>query len=146
MVDKININPAGPDIEVARLIDRMTRRIHAALNARATEFDRHRVGPAGGILLLTLGDHEPARLQDLVRLMARDKGQMTRGVQALERKGLIARRDCADDARVSLLELTEEGRATVAELQQAVAEALDGILAPLSAPDRAQLKSILAKL
>ncbi|MCR9088946.1 MAG: MarR family transcriptional regulator [Rhodobacteraceae bacterium] len=146
MVDKVNINPAGPDIEVARLIDRMTRRIHAALNARAAEFDRHRVGPAGGILLLTLADHEPARVQDLVRLMARDKGQMTRGVQALERKGLIARRDCADDARVSLLVLTEEGHRAVGELQHAVAEALDGILAPLPAADRRQLKAILAKL
>ncbi|MEM8957988.1 MAG: MarR family transcriptional regulator [Pseudomonadota bacterium] len=146
MVDKVNNIPAGPDIEIARLIDRMTRRIHAALNARAAEFDRHRVGPAGGILLLTLADHEPARLQDLVRLMSRDKGQITRGVQALERKGLIARRDHAEDARVSLLELTDEGRTTVGELQRAVADALDGILAPLSAPDRAQLKAILAKL
>ena len=146
MVDKVNNNPAGPDIETARLIDRMTRRIHAALNARSAEFDRHRIGPAGGILLLTLADHEPARLQDLVRLMSRDKGQMTRGVQALERKGLIARQVDAEDARVSLLELTEEGRTTVGELQRAVADALDGILAPLSAPDRAQLKAILAKL
>ena len=146
MVDKVNNIPASPDIETARLIDRMTRRIHAALNARAAEFDRHRVGPAGGILLLTLADHEPARLQDLVRLMSRDKGQMTRGVQALERKGLIARRAHAEDARVSLLELTEEGRTTVGELQRALADALDGILAPLSAPDRAQLKAILAKL
>ena len=146
MVDKVNNIPASPDIETARLIDRMTRRIHAALNARAAEFDRHRVGPAGGILLLTLADHEPARLQDLVRLMSRDKGQMTRGVQALERKGLIARRVHAEAARVSLLELTEEGRTTVGELQRAVADALDGILAPLSAPDRAQLKAILAKL
>lgn len=135
-----------PDVEIARLVDRMTRRIHAALNLRAAEFDHHQVGPAGGILLLTLAENEPARLQDLVRLMARDKAQMTRGVQALERKGLIARKTCADDGRASLLELTPEGHETVGVLQGAVAEALEGILSPLSQTERDQLKAMLAKI
>ncbi|MEM9552281.1 MAG: MarR family transcriptional regulator [Pseudomonadota bacterium] len=134
------------DIEIARLVDRMTRRIHAALNGKASEFDRHRVGPAGGILLLTLADHEPARMQDLVRLMARDKSQMTRGVQALERKGLIGRQACAGDARASLLTLTPEGRATVDALEAALAEVLGEILSPLSPEDRDRLKDVLRRI
>ncbi|MEL6216767.1 MAG: MarR family transcriptional regulator, partial [Pseudomonadota bacterium] len=83
-----------PDIEVARLVDRLMRRIHASLNAAAPDFDRHGVGPAGGILLLTLADIEPARVHDLATQISRDKSQVTRGIQALERKGLIVRQDC----------------------------------------------------
>ncbi|MEM9148728.1 MAG: MarR family transcriptional regulator [Pseudomonadota bacterium] len=135
-----------PDIEIAHLTDRLMRRIHLALNAKASEFDIHSVGPAGGILLLTLAENEPARIQDLVSLMARDKAQITRGIQALERKGLIARAESPRDARVSLVSLTGEGHATIVVLRQAIAAALDGILAPLSDEDRGVLKGILRQL
>ncbi|MEM1371985.1 MAG: MarR family transcriptional regulator [Pseudomonadota bacterium] len=137
---------AEPDIEIARLVDRLMRRIHASLNAKASEFDRHGVGPAGGMLLLTLAEIEPARIQDLVAHMSRDKSQMTRGIQALERKGLIERRDCKDDARVSMLSLTPEGHATVETLQGAVAASLAKILAPLSHAQRTELKALLREL
>lgn len=135
-----------PDIEIARLVDRFMRRLNAALNAKAAEFDRHRVGPHGGMLLLTLAEREPTRLQDLARAMARDKSQMSRGVQSLERKGLIDRVDDPEDARASLLRLTAEGRATVETLEDALAEALDGLLAPLSEEERRGLKALMEKL
>ena len=102
-----------PDVEIARLADRLMRRLHGALNATADDFDRHRLGPGGGMLLLTVAEAEPARLQDVVRAMARDKAQLTRGVQGLERKGLLARRVCPDDGRATLLPLTEAGREAV---------------------------------
>ncbi|MEL6979906.1 MAG: MarR family transcriptional regulator [Pseudomonadota bacterium] len=132
-----------PDIEIARLVDRFMRRINASLNAKASTFDHHRVGPHGGILLLTLAEIEPARLQDLALIMARDKGQMSRGVQALERKGLIERIADPADARASLLRLTSEGRETVITLEHAVAEAIDRILTPLSDVERRALKALL---
>lgn len=135
-----------PDVEIARLTDRLMRRIHASLNAKAATFDRHRIGPAGGIVLLTLADHEPARIQDLVRLMARDKSQMTRSVQALESKGLIERRTSPDDGRVSLLALTPEGHSTLKALQHAMAEVLADILSPLQSEDRSKLKEILRRI
>ncbi|MEO1291258.1 MAG: MarR family transcriptional regulator [Pseudomonadota bacterium] len=135
-----------PDVEIARLVDRLMRRIHASLNAQADEFDTHQVGPHGGILLLTLAEIEPAPIQDLVRRMARDKSQMTRGVQALEKKGLIERRAFPDDARISLLALTTEGRATVGVLQHAVAGVLDDILSPLSAAEQDTFKRLLQKI
>ena len=135
-----------PDVEIARLIDRLMRRIHAALNAKASEFDRHRVGPQGGILLITLGEIEPAPIQQLVRSLARDKSQITRNVQSLERRGLIERRPDPADARVSILALTHEGRKTVAELEVAIAEALEEILAPLPPGERQQLKMLLTRI
>ena len=134
-----------PDVEIARLVDRLMRRIHAALNAKSGEFDHHRVGPQGGILLITLGEIEPAPIQELVRRLARDKSQITRNVQSLERRGLIERRPDPGDARVSILALTAEGRKTVGELEVAIAEVLDDILSPLTAPDRHALKALLSK-
>lgn len=137
---------AAPDVEIARLVDRLMRRISASLNARSAEFDVHNVGPSGGMLLLTLAEIEPARVQDLVQRMARDKSQMTRGVQALEGKGLIERRSITEDARVSMLALTAEGRRTVDALQHAVARSLAEILSPLSAADQRQLKGLLGRI
>ncbi|MEM6665385.1 MAG: MarR family transcriptional regulator [Pseudomonadota bacterium] len=134
------------DIEIAQLTDRFMRRIHAALNVSAPAFDTHRIGPAGGILLLTLADMEPARIQDVVARMARDKAQITRGIQMLERRGLLTRQDLPRDGRVSMISLTGEGRSTVLALQTAVAEALDDILAPLTENDRTLLKEILSRL
>lgn len=134
------------DIEIAQLTDRMMRRIHASLNARAQEFDHHHVGPAGGILLLTLAENEPARLQDMVRHMARDKAQITRQIQTLESKGLVQRQGLEEDGRVSILSLTPEGHQAVADIQRAVAGVLSEILSPLTESDRLKLKDILGQL
>lgn len=135
-----------PDIEIARLVDRLMRRIHASLNATAPDFDIHRIGPSGGILLLTLAEIEPARIQDLVRHMSRDKSQMTRGIQSLETKGLVAREDCPDDARVTVLTLTPMGHETVRVLQSAVADSLADILSPLTTSDQKRLKELLSRI
>jgi len=135
-----------PDIEIARLVDRFMRRIHASLNAKAATFDIHQVGPGGGILLLTLAEIEPAPIQDLVRRMSRDKSQMTRAIQSLERKGLIQRQALPDDARVRLLALTPKGQETVGMLQKAVADVLADILSPLSNGEQETLKDLLRRI
>ncbi len=135
-----------PDIEIARLVDRFMRRIHASLNAKADAFDTHQVGPGGGILLLTLAEIEPAPIQDLVRRMSRDKSQMTRAIKSLEGKGLIERRDLPEDARVCLLALTPKGKETVGMLQQAVAGVLADILSPLSSGEQEALKDLLRRI
>lgn len=137
---------ADADIEIARLVDRLMRRIHAGLNAKAATFDRHRVGAGGGVMLLTLAEIEPAAIQTLVHRLRRDKSQISREVQTLERKGLIARAACPEDARVSILTLTPEGRETVGVLQRAVADVLSEILAPLSAADQRHLKTLLSQV
>ena len=135
-----------PDIDIAHLVDRFMRRIHAALNATADRFDTHNVGPGGGILLLTLAEDDPMPMHDLVRRMARDKSQMTRAVKALEKKGLIARQGDPNDARVAVLTLTPLGRQTVSDLQQAVADVLADILAPLSPTEQDTLRTLLRRL
>jgi len=122
------------------------RRIHAALGAKAAEFDVHRIGPAGGILLLTLAEIEPAKMHELVGRMRRDKSQITRAIKTLEAKGLVERREDPKDARVCVLALSARGHETVGDLQRAVADVLTDILSPLSAAEQQTLKDLLRRI
>jgi DNA-binding MarR family transcriptional regulator len=135
-----------PDTDLALLIDRLMRRIHSGLQSRAAEFDTERVGPAGGMILLTLADMEGCPQAELTRRLARDKSQMTRSITALERKGLLTRTPSPNDARVTLLSLTEQGERVVTDLSQMLALTIDEVLAPLPASERATLRTILTRI
>jgi len=63
----------------------------------------------------------------------------------LEAKGLVVRQASADDARVSLVRLTTAGQTVVEELQQAVAETIGGILAPISDAEEKVFKDLLER-
>ena len=54
----------------------------------------------------------------LARDMAHDKGAMTRMIDALEAKGLVARTRDADDRRIGNLTLTQEGEAAAMRCRQ----------------------------
>ncbi|MEM7597185.1 MAG: MarR family transcriptional regulator [Pseudomonadota bacterium] len=121
------------------------RRIHFGLQSKAHAFDTEKVGPGGGIVLLTLSDMGTPGLQELTRRVARDKSQMTRTVRSLEAKGLVERQPSPKDARVTLIRLTPDGEAVVKTLQQVVAETIGEILAPITEGEEAALKSMLER-
>lgn len=131
--------------DLALLIDRFMRRIHFGLQSKAHDFDKAKVGPGGGIVLLTLSDMGSPGLRELTTRVARDKSQMTRTVRSLETKGLVQRFACSDDARVTRIRLTSDGETVVKTLQQAVAETIDDILAPNSRDEKDALKAILER-
>lgn len=131
--------------DLALLIDRFMRRIHFGLQSKAHAFDTEKVGPGGGIVLLTLSDMGTPGLQELTRRVARDKSQMTRTVRSLEAKGLVERQPSPKDARVTLIRLTPDGEAVVKTLQQVVAETIGEILAPITEGEEAALKSMLER-
>ena len=130
---------------LAILLDRFVRRMHLSLSAKAAVFDTEKVGPGGAIFLLTLDEMGTVPLHALTERLMRDKSQMTRLVRSLERKGLIARHACADDARVTLISLTDAGRGVVVTHLDAVAETLDDLLAPLSASESTQFRELLTR-
>ena len=131
------------DIELALLVDRFMRRIHAGVHRKAPQFDTERVGPGGGMILLTLADLGPAQMQELARRLARDKSQMTRAVRALEQKGLISRTASPEDGRASVVTLTQKGRRTVDTLRAVLAETIDEILGPIGDDKKQQLQELL---
>jgi DNA-binding MarR family transcriptional regulator len=64
-------------------------------------------------------------------------------LDALERKGLVARRPHAQDRRRNLVELTGAGRHTLRDAAAAGRDAERRFLAPLSEPEARQLKEAL---
>ncbi|MAI44411.1 MAG: MarR family transcriptional regulator [Hyphomicrobiaceae bacterium TMED74] len=132
--------------EVAYLVDRFMRRISANFHDKALAVDTDRVGPFGGMILLTLSDIQPAPISLLVAQMGRDKSQMTRAISSLEKKGMIERRTCEEDARVSVLELTSKGTSFVGDIKSILSIVIDEILTPLSTKERQSLIEALRKI
>ena len=131
------------DTELALLMDRFMRRIHFGLQSKAHAFDTHRVGPGGGLVLMTLAEMGRPGLHELTKRVSRDKSQMTRTIRALEAKGLVTRQASPDDARVSLISLTDAGQDVVKDLQNAVAETISEIFGSLPSSDETLLKNLL---
>jgi len=129
--------------EIAKNMDRLMRRIDAALHKRAAALDTDKIGQLGGLVLLAIAELHPVTMQDLVRHVGRDKSQMTRLVQMMEMKGVIARTPSPTDGRVTLLHPTEKGCAFVGTIRTLMSEVIDEVLAPLPARDRAALDRIL---
>jgi len=144
-VDKVNKIVQMQNPELALLIDRFMRKIHFGLQSKAHSFDTARVGPGGGVVLLTLADMDCPGLNELTQRVARDKSQMTRTIRSLESKGLVARKTSPNDARVNLVYLTEEGDRVVRELREAVADTIGDILAPLAQQDKELLRNLLER-
>ena len=131
------------NITLATHLDRFVRRLHIQLSERAKSFDQDRVGPGGAILLLTLSEIGTSPLGAIAARLVRDKSQLTREVASLERKGMVTRAPCPNDARSQLLSLTAKGEGLVRVHKTAVAEILDEMLGHLSADDKATLTRLL---
>lgn len=132
--------------ELATQIDRLMRRLNAGVAARAPLFDPERIGPIGGMILLTIADLQPVPLQRIADAMARDKAQLSRMISNLERRGLITRAPCKQDKRSLLLSLTREGEAFVDTIKRTLTEVLGDILEPLGADEQSQLMALLVKI
>ena len=133
------------DTHLAVLLDRFMRRLHVSLRRKAPGFDTERIGPGGALVLLTIEETGTLPLNQLTECLVRDKSQMTRTVRALEGKGLVARRQCASDSRVSLISLTQTGRRVVETHQREIAQTIDDILGPLSGEERRTFQAVLER-
>ena len=125
--------------EIAYLVDRFMRRIASNVHSKATEIDTERVGPIGGMILLTLSDIQPVPIHQLVDHMGRDKSQMTRAIKSLETKGMIERRASPTDGRSSQVQLAPRGEAFVMDIKKILSLVIDDILAPVSPAQKQNL-------
>ncbi|MEO1731082.1 MAG: winged helix DNA-binding protein [Pseudomonadota bacterium] len=132
--------------ELAYQIDRLMRRMNAGLERRAPRFDPERVGPIGGMILLTIAELQPVAMQHVADVMARDKAQLSRSISVLERHALLHRSAHESDKRSSLLSLTEKGADFVDGLKGSLTDVLGDVLGPLTGTEREQLLGLLKKL
>ena len=133
-------------LDLALQTDRLMRRIHADLTPRARDFDYEKVGAIGAMLLLTIGEGEPVELQTVIAKMGRDKSQITRLIQSLERKGLVEKHRNDEDAREIILALTPAGVRQLDSIKDALTAVIETIFQPLTQKETQQFFDILSRL
>ncbi|WP_242910817.1 MarR family winged helix-turn-helix transcriptional regulator [Actinomadura terrae] len=94
-------------------------------------------------ILLALAGHEPGSQQQAAKRLGIDRTTMVAMLDALERKGIVARRPHAEDRRRNVVELTEAGRETLRLAVEASRAAERELLAPLTLQAADQLRDAL---
>jgi DNA-binding MarR family transcriptional regulator len=97
-------------------------------------------------LLLFLDAREPESQQQAARRLGVDRTTMVALIDALEARGLVARRPDAADRRRNVVELTPAGRETLRGATEASDEAERRLLDGLDDDEAAQLRSLLRRL
>ncbi len=119
-----------------RLLDRQMARV----------LERHCLSLPAYRILVTIEAFEEIAAADLVRLVAVDKGHISRCCRDLIAAGLIATRPDPASARRKLLRLSMNGRGKLAELKPDVDARNDALDAELSDQERIVLDRSIEKL
>jgi DNA-binding MarR family transcriptional regulator len=95
-----------------------------------------------GKILLILNEHDNISQKDLAEEMGMTPQSTAEFVHKLEKKGYVKKNKSPEDARVSLVSLTDAGRENVSELSQTAPDGLKYI----SEKEKKDLLKILSKL
>lgn len=90
-------------------------------------------------VMYELAHREEPVASEIGKALGLDAGYLSRILRRFAQAGWLARQPHPDDARQSLLSLTEAGHAAFAPLQQKSRDEAGGLLAPLSAAERQQV-------
>lgn len=135
-----------PDGLLAEQLLRLTRRVHR-IQKRHLEQRALGVTPAQSRLLRTLAHYgSPPRMADLAERLEVVPRAVTTLVDGLEASGKVRRVPDPANRRVTRIELTDQGRATLRELRGARRSAAEEILAPLTEKERQVLGVLLDSL
>src|SRR5271154_6974262 len=99
--------------------------------------------PLGEARLLFEIGSEGAAVQDLRRMLDLDAGYLSRLLRSLQDQGLVQVSSRPADHRARIAELTPEGRAELADLNERAGAVATGLLAPLTSQQREELISAL---
>lgn len=88
----------------------------------------------------------PLPVNTIAKKVLLTSGSMTSAVDRLERRGLVKRTPSSEDGRVTLVELTSQGRVLIAEAYAGHAERLNQWAAVLSTDEARQLHGLLKKI
>ncbi len=97
-------------------------------------------------VLLAIDSNEPASQQQIAQRLGIDRTTMVALIDALEAKGIIARRPDAEDRRRNVVELTPAGQGILRQAIAASDAAEAELLAPLSAEEGELLRDLLARV
>jgi DNA-binding MarR family transcriptional regulator len=135
---------AGTDpltLEVVDLIGSVVARYHEEYDLAAGE---HALTGAQA-RVLTLLAREPMPMRQVARHLKCEPSNVTGIVDRLEARGLVERRPGAGDRRVKVAAVTDEGRATAADLRDSLGFARRP-LAELTPLERTLLRDLLVRM
>jgi len=136
------MTPEGPYVlehQVGFLLRRANQRHRLIFS---TEVDNE-IAPAQFSALAKLHEIGGVSQNQLGRLIALDSATITGVVERLLAAGYVSRQRSPDDARLRIIELTEEGRATIERLLPVADQISKATLEPLSDRDAATLVRLL---
>lgn len=137
-------NPAGatvPALDVTRL-----RVAVARLSRRLRKHELAGLTPTKLSALATVGRHGPLRLGDLAAAERIAPSTLTRLVSSLAEAGYVERSAVPDDARASMVSITETGRTVLSQISQESTTLLQQSLRTLTSEQRAALAAALPAL
>lgn len=102
--------------------------------------------PGQEVVLQALTDTEGATMGDLSRLLRVRPPTISKTVTRLAAQGLVARRSRADDARIVLVSLTQDGQAKLARISELTSLMEDEIIGILDDKDTKRLRKLLRRL
>lgn len=124
----------------------LIRRARSLMTARVeAEFDRHEITFVQWVTMMQLRDGLATTSAEIARDMCHDSGALTRVIDQLEQRGLIARRRSQLDRRTVELILTDAGLATVNALVPMVVDLLNDALADFTQDEAHAFTRLLNK-
>ncbi|HEV2146745.1 MAG TPA: MarR family transcriptional regulator [Longimicrobiaceae bacterium] len=122
-------------------------RAHAAIEAHAVaQVARHGLTLTEFGIMEALFHRGPMLLGEVQRRILVSSGGITYLVDRLERKGLVERRECAEDRRARYAALTERGETVIREIFPEHAQHLEHALGGLDAAEKEQAIRLLRTL
>lgn len=97
-------------------------------------------------LMWELAHHAPVSASALSKRLQLDAGYMSRLLRGLKNRGLLAEQAHPKDGRQTLLKLSPAGKRAFVPLDRAGTAKAEAMLAPLSAPQRQDMLSAMARI
>lgn len=140
-------NPRNREFRVEEypfyLIDQVDHHYGAAMESVLRSLGMERIRWQ---VLLVLREYNPSSISELASRCNKKLSTVSRAVDRMETDGLVACSPRAGDARVTEVNLREEGRRTLAHVLKAAGSQYERALAGFSDPETRQLQEFLVRL
>ncbi|WP_371782897.1 MarR family winged helix-turn-helix transcriptional regulator [Streptosporangium subroseum] len=124
-------------------IGHLLRRVFTGITAEAM---RDGAQSRDFVVLDILADEDAPSQQDLAHRLGINRTIMVKLLDRLQQAGYVTRTRNPDNRRTYVLSVTDEGRAALKDMRQAVADRDARLTAPLTLPERRRLTELISRL